>query len=83
MGNIKVEVVLEIPFLKLSNANMLFGEKIFMWKIYTTNKALFNTQRVQIINKKNFVIAVMNVDNGIFIVYMAIKKQKKMIIHFN
>lgn len=62
---------------------MSFRDKILIWKIYTTNKALLNMQWVQIIDKKDFLIAVINVDGGMFMVYMAIKKQKEIIIHFN
>ena len=54
--NTKFEVILGMPFLKLSNADVSFGKEIFTWKIYTTNKALPTTKQVQLINKKNFVI---------------------------
>ena len=46
MADIKFEVILEISFLKLSNADISFDEKILMWRIYTTNKALFIIKQV-------------------------------------
>ena len=57
MVNIKFEIVLKMFFLKLSNANMSFDEKTLMQKTYTTNKALPTIEQVQIINKKDFIIA--------------------------
>ena len=42
----KFEVILGMPFLKLSNADVSFGEKTLTWKSYTTNKALPTTKRV-------------------------------------
>ena len=40
MADTKFEVILEMPFLKISNADMLFGEKTLTWRTYTINKAL-------------------------------------------
>ena len=51
---------------------MSFGKRIFMWKTYTTNKALFTTKQVQIINKKDFIIAVLDIDSKTFVVHMVI-----------
>ena len=59
-------------FLKLSNINVLFSKKTLMWKTYTINKALFITKQVQIIDKKDFVIVALDVNNKIFIMYIAI-----------
>ena len=46
MTNTKFELILEMPFLKISNANVVFDKKIFTWKSYTTNKALPTTKQV-------------------------------------
>ena len=51
---------------------MLFGEKTLMWSIYTTNKALFTTKWVQIIDKKDFVIVILDANSEKFVIYMAI-----------
>ena len=50
-------------FFKFSNINVLLDKKTLMWKIYTTNKVLSTTNQVQIINKKNFVLMTLNVNN--------------------
>ena len=46
MADTKFEVVLGMLFLKISNADMSFGERILMWKSYTTNKTSSTTKRV-------------------------------------
>ena len=76
--NPKFEIILEIFFLKISNADMLFGEKILTWKSYITNKALPTTKQVQIVNSKEFVIAALNINSETFIVHMTIRKQEEM-----
>ena len=69
-------------FLKTSNADVLFGEKILTWKTYIINKALPTTKQVQIIDKKDFVIAALNADSKTFMVHMAIQEQEGMLVHF-
>ena len=44
MADTKFEVILRMLFLKLSNADVSFGEKTFIWRTYTTNKALLTTK---------------------------------------
>ena len=77
----KFEVIQKILFVKLSNTDMLFGEKILTWKTYTTNKALFSTKQVQIINKKDFIIAVLDADSKTFVMYVAIREQKEILVY--
>ena len=70
-----------MPFLKLSNANMLFGEGILTWRTYTIDKTLLTTKRVQIINKKDFVIAALNANNKTLVMHVAIQEQERMPVH--
>lgn len=44
MANTKFEIILRILFLKISNVDILFNKKIFIWKSYITNKALSTTK---------------------------------------
>ena len=46
VANTKFEVILGMLFLKISNADVSFGEKILMWRTYTTNKTLSITKQV-------------------------------------
>ena len=61
-------------FLKLSNIDVSFGKKTLVWKTYIINKALFATKQVQFINKKDFVIAAVDANSKMFVMYMAIQK---------
>ena len=83
VADIKFEVVLGMPFLKISNANIVFGKGTLMWKSYITNKALPSTEQVQLVDPKEFVIAVLNTDSETFIVYVAIWEREKMAINSN
>ena len=82
VADTKVEVVLGMPFLKLSNANVSFGEETLTWKSYTTNKALPTTERVQLVDPKEFVIAALDADSETFVVHVAIREQEEMPMHF-
>ena len=68
-------------FLKISNADMSFGEKKLTWKSYTINEVLHIIEQVQIVNPKEFVIAALNMGSKIFVIYTAIWKREKMPIY--
>ena len=74
----KFEVILGMPFLKLSNADVLFGKKTLMWKSYTTSEGLPTIEQVQLVNLKEFVITALDADSETFIVHVAIREQKEM-----
>ena len=42
----KAKVILKMLFLKFGNANISFGDKIVMWRFYTTNKVLFINEQI-------------------------------------
>ena len=46
VADTKFEVILGMPFLKISNADVSFGEGTLTWRTYITNKALPTTKRV-------------------------------------
>ena len=71
VANIGLEMVLEMSFLILSRANIQFGERKFVWRTYMAAEALPITKKVEIIDKKEFMAAVLNADSEIFIVYIA------------
>ena len=76
VADTKFEVILGMPFLKLSNADMSFSKRILMWKSYTINQALLNTKQVQLVDLKEFVIAVLNADSETFVVHVAIQERE-------
>ena len=79
--NTKFEVILGMPFLKISNADVAFGEETLTWKSYTTNEALPTTERVQLVDSKEFVIAALDADSKIFVMPVTIRKQEEMPVH--
>ena len=81
MADTKFEVILGMPFLKISNADVAFGEGTLTWKSYTTNKALPTTERVQLVDPKEFVIAALDADSETFVVHVAIREQEEMSVH--
>ena len=81
VADTKFEVILGMPFLKISNADVSFGKGTLTWKTYTTNEALPTTERVQIVDPKEFVIAALDVNSKTFVVHMAIWEREKMPVH--
>ena len=78
MADTKFEVILRMPFLKLSNADMSFGKGILTWKSYTINKALPTTERVRLVDPKEFVIAALDADSETFVVHVAVWEREEM-----
>ena len=76
------EIILRMFFLKIRNAEVLFGKRTLMWKSYITNKTLSTTKQIQTIDLKKFVIAALDVDNKTFLIYVATQKQEKIAIDF-
>ena len=72
--DIKFKVILKMFFLKISNINISFNKKTLISKFYIINKALLTIRQVQIIYLKEFIIVVLEINNKMFIVYMAIQK---------
>ena len=81
VADTQFEVILGMPFLKISNADVSFGKGTLTWKTYTTNEALPTTEQVQIIDKKDFVIAALDADSEMFVVHIAIQEQERMPVH--
>ena len=81
MADTKFEVILGMPFLKISNADIAFGEETLTWKSYTTNEALPTTERVRLVDPKEFVIVALDTDSKTFVVHVAIQEREKMPVH--
>ena len=71
LADISAEVVLGMPFLTLSNADVQFVEKELTWRSYTTAEALPTTKRVELINKKEFAKAALDKKSETFVIHMA------------
>ena len=81
VADTKFEVILGMPFLKINNADVSFGEGTLTWRTYTINEALPTTEQVQIVDPKEFVIAALDVDSETFMVHVAIREREKMPVH--
>ena len=81
VADTKFEVILEMPFLKISNADVAFAEETLMWKFYTTHKALPTTKQVQLVDPTEFVIAALDAGSKTFVVHVAIKEREEMPMH--
>ena len=54
----------------LSKANIRFAEQKLVWRTYIAAEALQITKSIEIIDKKEFAVAVLNADDETFIVYV-------------
>ena len=66
-----MQVVVEMPFFTLSNADIQFARKKLTWRSYTTAEALLTTKRVELINKKEFAKVALDKESETFVVYVA------------
>ena len=71
VANINPEVVLGMPFLPLSGADVDFLGREFRWRTYTTQEALPTTRRVKLVGKKEFAVAALDPEYETFIVHVA------------
>ena len=71
LADISIEVVLEMPFFTLSNADIQFFEKKLTWKSYIIAKALPTTKQIELIDKKKFVKAAVDENSETYVIYVA------------
>ncbi len=70
LADVKSDIVLGMPFLTISNADIDFQAWDFQWRSYITGE-LPITRRVELIGKKEFVVAALDPEYEAFIVYVA------------
>ena len=71
VANVSPKVVLGIPFLTLSGANVDFSGQELRWRTYTTKEALPTTKRVKLMGKKEFAAAALDPKYETYVVYVA------------
>ena len=71
MANVSPEVVLGMPFLTLSGADVDFSGRELRWKTYTIEEALPTTRRVELVGKKEFAAAALDSESETFVVHVA------------
>ncbi len=65
------DIVLGMPFLTISNADVEFQARNLQWRSCTTGKVLPTTRRVELIGKKEFAAAALDPEHEAFVVYVA------------
>ena len=71
MANIGIEVVLGMPFLALSKVKINFTEQELNWKTYNLEDALPITNRMWMIDWREFAAAALALNKEVFIMHMA------------
>ena len=70
LADISTEMVLGIPFLTLSNADVQFVEKKLTWRTYNPAKTLPSTKQVELIDKKEFATVALYEKSETFVVHI-------------
>lgn len=84
LANTSMEMILGMPFLSLSNADIKFAKrsKKLTQKSYTTIETLPTTNWVKLINKKKFIKVLVDKDLETFVVHMVVLEAETL-IHFS
>ena len=70
VANASLEIVLRMPFLTLSGADVDFFERELRWRTYTTKEALSTTRRVELVGKKEFAGAELDPEHETYVVHV-------------
>ena len=71
VANVSPKVVLGMPFLTLSGADVDFSGRELRWRTYTTEEVLPTTRRVELVGKKEFAAAALDPEHETYIVHVA------------
>ena len=70
MANVSPEVVFGMPFLTLSSADIDFSGRELRWRAYTTEEVLSTTRRVELVGKKEFAVAALDLEYETYVVHV-------------
>ncbi len=71
LANVSPDIVLEMLFLTMRNADVDFQARDLQWRSYTIEEVLPTTRRVELIGKKEFVAAALDPEHDAFVVHVA------------
>lgn len=80
LADISIEMVLEIPFLILSNVNIQFDTKSFIWNSYIRFETWFTIKEIELINKHKFVKTALDKNSETFVIHVAVLDTFKLAI---
>ncbi len=79
-----MEMVLGMPFLSLSNADVKFAKlRKLTWRSYTAAAALSTTSQMKFISKREFAKAAMDENFETFVMHMSALEVAKLLIHLS
>ena len=70
VANVSPDMVLGMPFFTLSSADINFPKKKLRWRSYTIEEALPITKRVELVGKKEFAAATLDLGHETFVVHV-------------
>ncbi len=71
LADVKPDIVLEMPFLIMSNTDIDFQARDLQWRSCTIGNVLPTTRRVELIRKKKFAAAALDLKHEAFVVHVA------------
>ena len=71
VANVSPEIVLGMPFVTLSGADVDFLDRELRWRTYTTEEALPTTRRVELVGKKEFAAIALDPEYETYVVHAA------------
>ncbi len=71
LADVSPDIVLGMIFLTISNADVDFQAWDLQWRSYITGEVLPTTRQVELIGKKEFVIAAFDPEHEAFVVHVA------------
>ena len=71
VANVSPDVVFRMLFLTLSSVDIDFPKKELWWRSYTIEEALPTTKRVELVGKKEFAAAALDLGHETFVVHVA------------
>ena len=83
VANVSPEIVFRMSFLTLSGANVDFLGRELRYRIYTTKKVLPTTRRIEVIGKKEFAAAALDLEYETYIVHIASLSSTLLITFFD
>ena len=70
VANVSPEIVLGMPFLTLSGADVDFLGRELQWRTYSTKEALTTTRHVELVDKKEFAAAALYPEHETYVVHV-------------
>ena len=72
LANVKPDIVLEMLFMTMSNADINFQAWDSQWRSYITENVLLTIRQVKLIRKKEFAAAALDLEHEAFILHLAV-----------